>query len=215
MKQDADEFIPIEGILDLVTSEEVTIQHKAGQIMLIQIWASYNKASQKEMSLIQKILETNSAKWGDKIRILTISIDSTAEIALNHVNSKGWTAAEHYQVGKSTCTRDYGVRGIPHVLIIDIHGHIAYEGSSEDVTIDNYLNMLFQAQLDEDCFIERDINKISDEMDAYEKTTSELVENIKSKCDVNSLAKDLIVFMRLTKYDPETEKSVTDFQNVN
>jgi len=42
------------------------------------------------------MLTENKDKWGDKVKIIGLSIDGAAETVKNHINNKGWTAPIHY-----------------------------------------------------------------------------------------------------------------------
>ena len=74
------------------------------------------------------MLEQNKDKWGDKVKIVGLSIDKDAETVKTHISNKGWTSPIHYHRSKSDCSDVYEVRGVPHVLIIDTKGNIAFKG---------------------------------------------------------------------------------------
>lgn len=59
----------------------------------------------------QEMLTEHGATWGDKVRLIGLSIDQTAEKVKSHVETKGWTAVEHYHVrnGKCTADKEFGV----------------------------------------------------------------------------------------------------------
>lgn len=76
----------------------------------------------------QKMLEEKGATWGDKVRIIGISIDQTADVVVKHVADKGWKSVEHFHRATSDCSKVYGVNGVPHILLIDGEGKIAYAG---------------------------------------------------------------------------------------
>lgn len=74
------------------------------------------------------MLEHNGDKWGDKVRIIGLSIDDTYDIVASHVKSKKWTTVEHYQKGVSESPDIYGVSGVPHVVLVDTSGTIVFMG---------------------------------------------------------------------------------------
>lgn len=76
----------------------------------------------------QEMLEKRSADWGDKVRIIGISIDKTKEAVVKHVDDKKWTSVEHYHRAESECSKTYSVSGVPHVMLIDTKGNIAFKG---------------------------------------------------------------------------------------
>jgi len=74
------------------------------------------------------MLEEHGAEWGDKVRIIGLSIDKDAKTVANHVKAKGWEKPEHYWRAKSDCSDVYQVKGVPHVMLIDKDGKIAFKG---------------------------------------------------------------------------------------
>jgi len=74
------------------------------------------------------MLEHNGESWGDKVRIVGISIDQTVEAVTKHVKAKKWEKVEHFHRAGSTSSTDYGAKGVPHVVLIDTHGKIVYIG---------------------------------------------------------------------------------------
>jgi hypothetical protein len=74
------------------------------------------------------MLTENAARWNNKVKIIGLSIDSDTATVKSHITSKGWTAPIHYWRSTSDCSDVYQVKGVPHVLIIDTHGKIAFKG---------------------------------------------------------------------------------------
>jgi hypothetical protein len=66
----------------------------------------------------QKMLEKKGAEWGDKVRIVGISIDDGPEVVAKHVKAKGWEKVEHFHRAGSSADEDYGVQGVPHVVLV-------------------------------------------------------------------------------------------------
>ena len=62
------------------------------------------------------------------MRIIGVSIDQTVEAVIKHVKAKGWGRVEHYHKAGSGADEIYGVRGVPHIVIIDTKGMIAFAG---------------------------------------------------------------------------------------
>lgn len=44
------------------------------------------------------MLDENKEKWGDKVRIIGVSLDDNVESVRNRVNEKKWLSVEHYQI---------------------------------------------------------------------------------------------------------------------
>jgi len=74
------------------------------------------------------MLTKRESDWGDKVKIIGISIDQTAEAVVKHVDTKGWKKPIHYHRAKSDCSEQYAVRGVPNVMLVDTTGKIVFKG---------------------------------------------------------------------------------------
>jgi len=74
------------------------------------------------------MLEKKGEEWKDKVRIVGISIDQGREAVVKHVEDKKWTSVEHFHRSTSDCSNVYGVRGVPHVMLVDKEGTIVFKG---------------------------------------------------------------------------------------
>ena len=88
------------------------------------------------------MLEHHAEKWGDKVRIIGISIDNTAEAVVKHVDEKGWEKVEHYHRASSKCSNDYGVQGVPHVALVDTNGKLAFIGHPMSADLEKSIESL-------------------------------------------------------------------------
>ena len=119
----------ITGVEDVnKPGEKVELKHNDGEVWLLDFWATWCPPCQAPMAHNQKMLEEHGGKWGDKLRIIGLSIDNNAETVKSHVESKGWQKIEHFWRSGSTCSKDYGVSGVPHVMLIDTKGKIVFKG---------------------------------------------------------------------------------------
>jgi len=96
--------------------------------MLIDFWATWCPPCQEPMAHNQKMLEENAAAWGDKVKIIGLSIDKEAAIVKKHITEKGWTKPIHYWKAKSDYSDVYSVRGVPCVMLVDTKGKIVFKG---------------------------------------------------------------------------------------
>ena len=77
----------------------------------------------------QHMLEHRGAEWADKVKIIGLSIDGDKAKLKSHVETKGWTKVDHYFIGGADkCKKDYGISGVPHVLLVDTNGKIVFKG---------------------------------------------------------------------------------------
>lgn len=77
--------------------------------MMVDFWATWCPPCQRPMQHNQDMLTENAAKWGDKVKIIGLSIDKDAETVKSHITNKGWTSPIHYWRSKSDCSDVYKV----------------------------------------------------------------------------------------------------------
>lgn len=101
---------PIENVNKLDGSS-CTFSHEQGQVILLDFWATWCPPCQRPMAHNQEMLVKNTGTWGDKVRIVGLSIDNEVSKLKSHVEAKGWGNVEHYHVRNGRCTADkeYGV----------------------------------------------------------------------------------------------------------
>jgi len=121
-------YDPIKNIVPIAGGDPLTLEHKAGEVWLVDFWATWCPPCQAPMQHNQDMLTKRAADWGDKVKIIGISIDNTADAVVNHVKAKGWEAVTHYHRAGSDCSQQYGVRGVPNVMLIDTTGKIVFKG---------------------------------------------------------------------------------------
>lgn len=92
------------------------------------------------------MLEHHGARWGDKVCIIGISIDQGAEAVVKHVEAKKWKSVEHFHRAGSSCSEDYGVQGVPHVVLVDTAGKIAFVGHPAEVNIEGAIETLLKGE---------------------------------------------------------------------
>jgi len=113
---------------------------------LIDFWATWCPPCQQPMAHNQEMLEHHGERWGDKVRIIGISIDKSPEAVVKHVNAKGWTKVEHFHRASSTADKDYGVQGVPHVVLIDTEGKIAFVGHPASTNLEKAIEKLLKGE---------------------------------------------------------------------
>lgn len=129
-------FKDLENIVECFSKEKTTLKHNDGEVWLIDFWATWCPPCQGPMAHNQEMLEKNSEKWGDKVKIIGVSIDEDAETVEKHVTEKKWQKVKHYWKAESKCDDDYGVQGVPHVILVDTKGSITFIGHPSDMDLE-------------------------------------------------------------------------------
>ncbi len=120
---------PITGCNHVMKQGQATVQHQQGQVILLDFWATWCPPCQKPMQHNQDMLERRR-DWGDRVRLIGLSIDQDPDTVYNHVVKKKWTLVEHYQVNTAGCQaqQEWGVKGVPTVVLVDREGLVVYKG---------------------------------------------------------------------------------------
>jgi len=143
-----DQYKTITNVEDVnKPGEPVDLVHQAGEVWLVDFWATWCPPCQGPMAHNQDMLTKHAEAWGGKVRIIGLSIDGAPETVVKKVEEKGWNKIEHYWRSKSDCSTVYGVKGVPHVLLVDTTGKIVYKGhpaSRPDLVAD--FNLLLKGE---------------------------------------------------------------------
>jgi thiol-disulfide isomerase/thioredoxin len=112
----------------------------------LDFWATWCPPCQAPMAHNQKMLEDRGKDWGDKVRLIGLSIDNTVDVVKNHVESKKWTSVENYHVRTAGCTadKDYGVQGVPQVVLVDKRGKIVFVGHPSSRNLEKDIDALLK-----------------------------------------------------------------------
>jgi hypothetical protein len=66
---------------------------------------------------------------------------------VSHVNTKGWHEVTHYHTKSgSTASKDWGVSGVPHCILVDIHGKIVWRGHPQSINLENAISSLARGE---------------------------------------------------------------------
>jgi hypothetical protein len=166
------------------------------------------------------MLEEHGERWGDKVRIIGISIDQAAPAVVKHVEAKNWGKVEHFHRAGSSCSKDYGVNGVPHVVLVDAQGKIAYVGHPMSINLESSIETLLKGENlgasggDDDeeegeSFSDLDLAKIREEMVNWDSKVSEISQIPDLKSSTAMLMRDFVVVIRETKYDSASGKLVS------
>jgi len=139
------------GEIDNVFDEGKShLQHKAGEVLLVDVWATWCGPCQRPMQHNQEMLEKNEAVWGDKVRIVAVSVDEEKEVIATRVNSRKWTKIQHLTLlgwkGDHHLIKNFSITGIPFVCLVDKFGKIAFTGHPSSIKLEDKINELLQQE---------------------------------------------------------------------
>lgn len=220
------QYVTIEDVTKIETPEEVVnLEHKEGEVWLLDFWATWCPPCQAPMAHNQEMLDTNSKTWKDKVRIIGLSIDRSAESVVKHVGEKNWKSVEHYWRAHSKCSDIYNIRGVPCVMLIDKSGKIVFKGHpASRPNLEKDLNDLVEGkelvspneeeakESEESESIMVDSATIHAEIDDFKvKVGPELQTELKE--NVKNFYRAYCVMVAEEEISPETGKSKTTYDN--
>jgi thiol-disulfide isomerase/thioredoxin len=116
-----------------------------GKIVILDFWSTDCGPCQAPMAKLQTYADANPA-WGDRVAVVSLSIDDTLEVAKTHLERKGWNRSLNLWANdggfKSAAAQVFRVRGIPTCYVIDAKGVIAAAGHPEALQAPEVVNRL-------------------------------------------------------------------------
>jgi thiol-disulfide isomerase/thioredoxin len=80
-----DKLPKYENVGKVFEEGKVSLEHKPGEVMLIDVWATWCGPCQKPMQHNQDMLEKNAEAWKDKVRIVAVSVDDNLDAVKKRV----------------------------------------------------------------------------------------------------------------------------------
>ena len=135
------------GELDNVFDGGKTVlKHRPGEVLLVDVWATWCGPCQRPMQHNQEMLEKNEAAWGENVRIVAVSVDDEKALIAGRVNSKKWTKIQHLTLlgwnGDHLLIKDFAISGIPFVCLVNKFGKINYLGHPSSIDLEKTINTL-------------------------------------------------------------------------
>lgn len=122
---------PDVSFVDLESGETRRLSDLQGKVVVLEFWATWCGPCQEPMSKMQTYREKHP-DWGDKVELLTLSIDEEKQTAVDHLKKNGWNKTRNAWAGeggfRAEAPQAYSVSGIPTAYLIDSEGKIAAQG---------------------------------------------------------------------------------------
>jgi len=226
----------IEKVTSINSDDAVSLVHTPGEVWLLDFWATWCPPCQAPMAHNQLMLEKKGEEWkAKKIRIIGLSIDNTRDAVVNHVNAKNWNSVEHFHRAQSDCSKVYGVRGVPHVMLVDQQGTIVYKGhpasrpdlegdleklaAGEKLTGEGIQELKAAAaagsadapEVVPEGFKEINLEQVTEEVEQFKKVNEGYFSNEDLKTAANGLMRAFCVIVLQTRY--LSDKTVSQYQN--
>lgn len=92
------------------------------------------------------MLEKNAEKWGDKVRIVAVSVDEDREGVIKRIEERKWSKIIHYKLNgwdkSNKMIKHFAIQGIPFVCLVDKNGVINYVGHPSTIPLETRINSL-------------------------------------------------------------------------
>lgn len=122
--------LPPKEIGKTITGETLTVNDYAGKVVVVSFWATWCKYCLKELPVLEKIQEVGGS---DKVQVIAVNTEERAVFVKATRALKDFSMKLAYDPDKAIA-HAYGVKGIPHLVIIGRDGHIVkvYRGYGEE-----------------------------------------------------------------------------------
>lgn len=140
------------SLTELATGNQRRLSEFRGKWVLIHFWATWCKpciASFEQLEQTMQVLARHN-EVRHQLEVLKVSIDSRPETAIEFLKNRNWLdTAQHFWVegGESALALLFGVSGIPHYVIIDPEGRVAWNNRDTLEPVEQALSRLMGIEL--------------------------------------------------------------------
>ncbi|EAS05846.2 thioredoxin family protein (macronuclear) [Tetrahymena thermophila SB210] len=135
-------------VLSVADESEGEIKHQEGEVILLDVWATWCGPCQRPMQHNQDMLTKNEEKWAGKVRIIAVSVDEDRKDVQDRINQRNWDKITHFKLNgwdaSHPIIKDFSIQGIPFVALVDKQGIINYTGHPSGVNLEERINNLLE-----------------------------------------------------------------------
>ena len=118
---------PTVSLYSLDGSSSLSTARFEGKIIVLEFWSTTCGACQPFMQQLQDLVRKNP-EWQETVEFITVSIDTNAQKAKQHLEDRGWNATRNYWSGPgnwaSETAKAFSLRRLPTYYVIDREGTI-------------------------------------------------------------------------------------------
>ena len=118
---------PTVSLYSLDGSSSLSTARFEGKIIVLEFWSTTCGPCQPYMQRLQDLVRKNP-EWQETIEFITVSIDTSAQEAKQHLEDRGWNATRNYWSGPgrwaSETAKAFSLRLLPTYYVIDREGTI-------------------------------------------------------------------------------------------
>ena len=134
---------PDVALTDSASRAVVLPSQYRGQFLLLDFWATWCGPCRQTMPMINDIARRRGGEWAGKVAFVAASIDDGPDAPLKLAAQSGWTAMRQVWCSPggwgSAATKQFGVRGIPHAVLVDPAGRIVWSGHPGGVNLESLI----------------------------------------------------------------------------
>lgn len=127
--------IPPDYLGKSTTSEEIRLSDSAGRIRIVTFWATWCAPCLKELPVLN-VIQRHGGK--SRLKIIAVNLRESKKQYRKALRAYDDFVIDFVHDVRGTVAKRYGVKGIPHMLIVDANGRVAYQhtGYNEDALED-------------------------------------------------------------------------------